>query len=248
MDTTTEIIRDNCISAMQKISSESMDVVITDPPYSSGGISTVSKQKSTGKKYTNTKNSIASEQKGMPDFYGDNKDQRSYAYWMHLILTECFRVTKAGGTICLFTDWRQYPTVSDCLQAAGFIWRGVYVWNKTSARPVLGGFRQSAEFILWGSKGDRTIKTDNYLPGLSSVAVGKGGKYHQTGKPLELMKDIVKIVPDGGLIPDPFMGAGTTGVAALEQGKRFIGVELSKHYFKVAKQRLESSGLNFRRC
>ena len=88
----------------------------------------------------------------------------------------------------------------------------------------------------------------NHLPGLSSVAVGKGGKYHQTGKPLELMKDIVKIVPDGGLIPDPFMGAGATGVAALEQGKRFIGVELSKHYFKVAKQRLENSGLNFRRC
>ena len=90
--------------------------------------------------------------------------------------------------------------------------------------------------------------TDDYLPGLSSVSVCKGGRYHQTGKPVELMKDIVKIVPDGGLILDPFMGAGTTGVAALEQGKSFIGVELSKHYFKVAKQRLENSGLNFSRC
>ena len=138
---------------MQKISSESIDAVITDPPYSSGSISTVSKQKSTGKKYTNTKNSSASEKKGMLDFYGDNKDQRSYAYWMHLVLTECFRVTKTGGAICLFTDWRQYPVVSDSLQAAGFTWCGAYVWDKKNARPVIGGFRQSAEFVLWGRKG-----------------------------------------------------------------------------------------------
>lgn len=66
-----------------------------------------------------------------------------------------------------------------------------------------------------------------------------GGKLHQVGKPLPLMEDIVAAC--GPRILDPFMGSATTGAAALQQGKRFVGIEASEHYFQVALERLGGS-------
>lgn len=91
-----------------------------------------------------------------------------------------------------------------------------------------------------GSKGpmannDRGV---GCLPGMSSCAVSKGGRFHQTGKPVEVMKEVISIVEPGGIILDPFMGSGSTGVAAQETGRKFIGIEYTEHYFNVAKERL----------
>lgn len=61
---------------------------------------------------------------------------------------------------------------------------------------------------------------------------------HITQKPVEVMQELVKICPPGGTVLDPFTGSGTTGVAALREGRRFIGVELSEHYADIAEQRL----------
>lgn len=60
-----------------------------------------------------------------------------------------------------------------------------------------------------------------------------------TGKPVALMGELVKCVPPGGVILDPFMGSGSTGVAALQLGYRFIGIEKSAHYFDIACKRME---------
>lgn len=60
-----------------------------------------------------------------------------------------------------------------------------------------------------------------------------------TGKPVELMAKIMQSVTPGGLIIDPFMGSASTGVAALESGRSFIGIEASRHYFDVACERME---------
>lgn len=94
-----------------------------------------------------------------------------------------------------------------------------------------------AEFFCWGSKG--TLKGDRYSPGLFRVPPLAGGKYHQVGKPLPLMEELVAAC--GQRILDPFMGSGTTGVAALGQGKEFTGIEVSKHYFRVAVDRLQGA-------
>ena len=122
--------------------------------------------------------------------------------------------------------------------------RSSVAWDKTAAaRPVLGRFRQQAEFIVWGSKGpmstDRRCNIEsNVLPGVLCHRVNARDKHHVTGKPTALMRDVVRICEPGGTILDPFAGSGTTGVAALELGYRFLGCEMSAEYAGIAKRRL----------
>ena len=67
---------------------------------------------------------------------------------------------------------------------------------------------------------------------------------HVTQKPVDVMRDLVKIAPEGGVVLDPFMGSGTTGVAAILERRRFVGVEMSEHYQQVAERRIrEAQGL-----
>ena len=234
------IYQGDCMKVLMQMPDESVDAIITDPPYSSGGTWNNVRQQNTGSKYTNaTTWTSGGLLKTFKNFVGDNKDQRSYKFWLSLWLTEAYRVLKTGEPICIFTDWRQYPTLSDVLQSAGFVWRGCYVWNKKNSRPVKGRFKQQTEFVLWGSKGDmKQERGVAYLPGISHVSISKGRRYHQTSKPVELMKEVVEIVRPGGTILDPFMGAGSTGVAALEMGRKFIGVEYVREYFDTARERL----------
>lgn len=208
------------------------DAVVTDPPYSSGGQSKGQRAASTGAKYLNT---------GCvqwPDFAGDSKDQRSYLHWSALWMSLCYQKLNPGGLMVVFSDWRQLPVTSDALQAAGFTWRGVGVWDKAgSARPYKGGFRAQTEFFVWGSKGPLTGKT--YSAGLFRVHQRPGEKLHQVGKPLGLMEPLVAAC--GQRILDPFMGSGTTGLATLGQGKEFVGIEMSEHYYQVAVDRFREN-------
>lgn len=205
------------------------DAVVTDPPYSSGGQSKGDRARGTGQKYLN------SGATRFPDFLGDTKDQRSYLHWSALWMGLCLDKLADGGLMIVFSDWRQLPVTTDAMQAAGVTWRGIAVWDKTGgARPYKGGFRSQAEYIVWGSKG--TLRGETYSPGVFRVNPQAGGKLHQVGKPLPLMDDLVRAC--GPRILDPFRGSGTTGAAALEQGKSFVGIEASRHYFRVAEERL----------
>jgi site-specific DNA-methyltransferase (adenine-specific) len=69
------------------------------------------------------------------------------------------------------------------------------------------------------------------------VSTLSNGKVHITQKPLELMQEIVKVCPSGGTVFDPFMGSGTTGVASLRSGRKFVGCETVPQYFDVAFKR-----------
>jgi site-specific DNA-methyltransferase (adenine-specific) len=155
----------------------------------------------------------------------------------------------------LFTDWRQLPLTTDALQAGGFVWRGIAVWTKEqSSRPRMGGFRADAEFAVWGSKGPLYPRTEvGCLPGtIASPPVHTTQRLHLTEKPLSVMEAIVKVCPPGGLVLDPFSGSGSTGVACIRSGRRFVGVEKSESYFRIACERLraeeEASTLEARRA
>lgn len=119
-------------------------------------------------------------------------------------------------------------------------------WDKTEAvRPVLGRFRNQAEYVVWGSKGDMSTKRNvKVLPGVYRAIVKPQEKFHLTGKPIELMESIIKITEPGGTILDPFMGSGSTGVAAIKQGYKFVGIEQSKDYFEIAENRLKEAEEN----
>ncbi|MDD0864486.1 site-specific DNA-methyltransferase, partial [Xylella fastidiosa subsp. multiplex] len=75
------------------------------------------------------------------------------------------RVTRPGGVLLVFTDWRMLPTLTDAVQSAGWAWQGIVVWDKTPAcRPQLGRFRSQAEFIVWASCGLMNPKAHPVTP------------------------------------------------------------------------------------
>ncbi len=153
--------RTDALQFARTLPDQSIDMLFTDPPYSSGGLHASTRAQSTMQKYINTNTKTVYE-----DFESDNMDQRSWAFWCHAWLAEGRRALKPGGLLVCFIDWRQLPTLTDVIQAAGFIQRGIAVWDKTPsrARPRRGGFKQQAEFIVWASKG--AVKAnDIYLPG-----------------------------------------------------------------------------------
>ena len=190
---------------LQKTKDTSIDAIITDPPYSSGGITNAARMlRSTDKKYSDSNKHNS--------FSGDNRDQRTYYLWLRDWLLEAYRVLTSDGKLMIFTDFRQYPTVSDALQVAGFIWQGCVVWDKTQGvRPMPGQFRRQAEYILFATKAKIPSKGPTYA-GVITCNPQEGGKHHQTGKPLRVMDHIIQWVAPGKTICDPFMGAGSTGL------------------------------------
>lgn len=142
----------------------SVDAVVADPPYSSGGMVRSDRANiGTVTKYTTNQNTKRAD---LIDFGGDNRDQRAYQYWSALWMAEAMRATKPGGIIMAFTDWRQLPATTDAVQAGGWVWRGVVPWVKPNARPQSGRFTNQCEYVVWGSHGsmgaDWTLPT---LPG-----------------------------------------------------------------------------------
>jgi len=225
---------------LETLPANSTDALITDPPYSSGGLHAGTRKQAPSTKYTN-----GGQARQWVTFSGDNRDQRSQLQWMLLWLSECHRILREGAPVCIFTDWRQLPLTTDALQCAGLIWRGVIVWDKTEgARVQRGRPRAQAEYIVWGSKGRMpTTRNAPILPGVIREVMRQKDKHHMTGKPTALMRRLVNICerhPDGsgGLILDPFAGSATTLVAAALEGYRAIGCELSEDYYQVARQRL----------
>ena len=75
----------------------------------------------------------------------------------------------------------------------------------------------------------------------SHGALASEGKRHPTQKPLPLMEWCLTHVPDARIILDPFMGSGTTGVACVKLGRKFIGIEISEDYFDIACKRIEEA-------
>lgn len=212
------------------------DAVVTDPPYSSGGLHAGARRADPAKKYQST-----GTKKVYPAMLGDLKDQRSFIMWATLWLSECWRVAKPGAPVLVFSDWRQLPAMTDAVQAAGFEWRGVVVWHKPSARPMFGSFKRDCEFVVHAVKAPAKAYTRRCFPGVFAHRVVPADKVHLTGKPLPLLVDLLGVVPEGGTVLDPFMGGGTTPLACMQTGRRFIGVELSADYFTLAGQRIREA-------
>lgn len=241
-----EIIHGDCLEVMRGMPDASVDAVITDPPYSSGGAYRSDRNAKTTDKYRGwSQGEDGSSKKPAakyPEFTGDSRDQRAYGYWCTLWLSECLRISKPGAFIFMFTDWRQLPTATDALQAGGWVWRGVLVWDKKIGRPMKGRFRNHIEYILWGTNGPTSDPNEVYPSSLFQHAPPTStSRLHLTEKPVSVITDLLPVVRPGGLIFDPFAGSGTTGVAALETGRSFIGIEREATYVEIARRRITES-------
>jgi site-specific DNA-methyltransferase (adenine-specific) len=158
-------------------------------------------------------------------------------------LGQCARVAKPGAMFAGFCDWRQLPTLSDAIQGGGWIWRGIIPWNKTlAARPQYGWFRAQCEYILTATLGtlgkEQQRSCKKCLAGAWFQPAVVRGKVHQTQKPVELVSWLLTIVPPAAFVLDPFMGSGTTAIAALKSGRRFVGVEIDASSFAIALKRI----------
>lgn len=236
---THTLLRGDAIELLRELPADSADALITDPPYSSGGMVRSDRMQTTTAKYV--QQGVATTR---ADFSGDNRDGRSWAYWCHLWLSLSLRVVKPRGYVMLFTDWRQLPATTDQLQAAGFVWRGIIAWDKSEAAraPHKGYFRHQCEYVVWGTRGpSRKATHGGPWPGAFRAPVRQTDKHHITGKPTDLMRQLVAAVEPAGAVLDPFMGSGTTGVACALTGRRFVGIEQDEHYWLVARQRIDQA-------
>lgn len=102
----------NCLDLLHDYDGEPFDSVIADPPYSSGGATRGDRTMSTLTKYVNTD---SGHQERLPDFEGDNRDQRGFVFWCTLWLAAAWDCTKPGATAHIFCDWRQLPSMTDAL-------------------------------------------------------------------------------------------------------------------------------------
>ena len=155
------------------------------------------------------------------------------------------RNLEPGSSAVVFSDWRQLANTQDAVQAAGFVFRGIVVWVKPAARPQPNSFRNDAEFAVWATKGPidrRPLPGARYLPGNYTYPPPKAKtRLHIAEKPVALLRDLMAIAPEGCTVLDPFMGSGSCGVACAETGRRFVGVEMTEHYYAVARDRLAAA-------
>lgn len=220
-----------------------VDAVVTDPPYSSGGMYRADRTNAT----TDEKYTRPEFQGKRPDFQGDNMDQRSWISWCRQWQRQCLRITRPSGYLLSFIDWRQLPALTDAVQHAGWVWRGILSWDKTEGAkaPHTGYFGYQCEYIVWASKGKVLPKPNKAdggpgrLPGCFRQSVIQSDKHHQTGKPTPVMEWLITCCDPGGLVLDPFAGSATTAVACYRTGRRCIAIEIDEANCEIAAARIE---------
>lgn len=147
------------------------------------------------------------------------------------------RLLVDGGSLCVFTDWRQVANLGPALESSGLRWTNLLTWDKGSAG-LGSGFRAQAEHVLHFTKGTGTYfdsSSGNILPA-SRVPVAQ--RDHQAEKPVDLLRRIVRTVAaPGALVVDPFAGSGAVGVACLLEGRRFHGVDWHAGHVETARRR-----------
>ena len=239
------------VSGIETFESAQFDALVTDPPYSSGGFTRSDRSSSPAQKYTR---SDSMSPLLLPDYSGDNRDQLTMMWWMDRWMTTALDKVKRGGTMVVWTDWRQIVTTITAVQMAGWVYRGLCPWVKPGARPQPGRFGAAAEFIVWGSHGSLGegngsypqgyTKAEQYFeaqPAVEALYVRGSDREHITQKPVPVMRWCLGMLPKGGMVLDPFAGSGSTGVACADLGLVFVGIEREEAYCRIAARRLRDA-------
>ena len=162
------------------------------------------------------------------------------------------KLLKKDGSVVLFHSFEQYSNIKNTFENNGLICKDRIIWEKTNPMPRNRDrrFITDYEFAVWavkkGGKWTFNRLSDTYerpkiVCGLTSKSEKVNGG-HPTQKPVEVMEWLInRLSNESDLILDPFMGSGSTGVAALNANRRFIGIELDEDYFNIAKKRIENT-------
>lgn len=159
-----------------------------------------------------------------------------------------FRVLKRGGTAIIWYDIWKLADLRCALESAGFGMFRQVIWQKTNPVPLNSKstyLSNSREMAVACVKGGKPTFHGEYDNGVYDYPIPRhnGRRIHPTQKPVALFADLVKKHSDvGDLVIDPFLGSGTTAVAAWGEGRRFLGCDLSPTYVEAAQRRLQGEG------
>jgi site-specific DNA-methyltransferase (adenine-specific) len=143
--------------------------------------------------------------------------------------------------VLMFCHWESWPDFYDAC-ATHFSMRNALIWHKaaSSMGALHRDYARTYEVVLYGGRGERPLyQPDTFDPVLTFGKVAHQHRQHLTEKPVPLLGSLIRRhTSPGALVLDPFMGSGATLVAALKEGRRAVGVELSERYCEVAATRL----------
>lgn len=218
---------------IRRIPANSIDLILTDPPYNLGKHST-GNIPLPGRSAMN--NDVA--EWDLVDF---NPEE-----WAD----DFIRILKPTGNLFVFTSYNQLGRWYNCLDHR-FDTSNFMIWHKTNPPPKIykAGFLNSCEMIFtcWNKKHTWNFISQSEMHNFieSSICMRPerlSNPKHPTQKPVSILKKMIEIASNkNDIVFDPFMGVGSTGVAALELERKFIGIELEENYFLAAKQRIENA-------
>jgi DNA modification methylase len=231
VDVSARVITGDCLQIMRELEAASIDGVLTDPPYCSGGFTETAKMQADNQ-------GVRSELEE-DWFAADNMTTGGLIFLLRACLVEARRLMRQNRSALIFTDWRMVPHVAPALESSGLRYRNMIAWDKMSAG--LGtGFRAQHEMILEYSNGVTEYQRQDLGNVIECRRVPKAARVHPTQKPTELLRKLLTmIVPRGGTVLDPFAGSGAVGVAALLEGINYIGIEVDPMYAGITQRRLD---------
>jgi site-specific DNA-methyltransferase (adenine-specific) len=205
----------DCLEILRTLPSGSVDCVVTDPPYSE-------------KTHAGARASIDKKLIGFSHI--SQEDLRA-------VLVECGRVCRRW--VVATVDWRHIKDLEDS-PPAGLRFVRFGVWLKTNGAPQFTGDRPATgwEAIVYLHKDGEKLAWNGGGHHGSFVLPKVNGK-HPTTKPLPMVEKWINwFTAEGDTILDPFMGSGTTGVACVQTGRKFIGCEIDEKYVEIARRRI----------
>jgi modification methylase len=231
-----KIICGDAIEVMRKMPDESVDLIVTSPPYNLF-------DKSEGKRWGGGFMSRNRKLKNAYHLYADNIPRAEYIKWQRECLTEMMRLIPDTGAIFYNHKWR----VSGGLQqdqtpiVKGFPVRQTIIWHRT------GGVNFNDHYFLPNYEVIYMIAKPDFRLRPEANRIGCVWRIHQETKnehpapfPVEVPRRIIDST-HAAVILDPFMGRGTTAVAAKQLKRQYIGIDLSPEYCRMAEARLHGT-------
>lgn len=238
MEKNYTIYQGSCIEAMSSMPSHSVDLILTDPPYNLG--------KFMKERATNLKRMRA-------NYFGaagwDDLDVETWVESMDAFFAEASRVIKVGGSMVVFMAIIKVETIIRLAEKYGFYYKTTGIWHKTNPMPrnMNLHFINSTEAWVYFTYKTRTGTFNNegravhdfFETSVTPAGERTFGK-HPTQKPVSLLSDLILLLSnEGDTVFDPFMGSGSTGVAALLHHRFFVGVDINEEYCNISRLRLE---------
>lgn len=225
MEDLIDLRQGDCLEIMKEIADESIDLIVTDPPYKivQGGCTN---------KAVRLKGSNDEQLKKGTLF---NENTIKFEQWIPII----YKKLKEDTHCYIMTNDRNLKDLLIVCEKVGFKLLNILVWGKSKHSPNRY-YLKNCEFIVFLRKGK--AKNINNMGTKQLLLINNvDDKKHPSEKPIELLKILIENSSNkNDIVLDPFMGSGTTGVACKRLNRKFIGIELDENYFNIAKTRIEN--------